>query len=460
MKRLLKPLLVLVLILITQQIIFAQDVEKTVEIVVSGSAKTKDEAKQLALRSAIEQAFGVFISSKTEILNDNLVSDQITSIASGNIKSYQVLIESQLPDGSWGVTLKSIVSIDKLTSFVQAKGVEVEVKGGLFALNIKQQLLNEQAEIKAVNDLIGLLHEPMQISFDYEIKIGQPKLIEDSKEDWGLQNEVSVVANKNIDLCANYFVNTLEALSLTSNEIENYKILNKEIFPINVNYKGRVKTIYLRNLNSVNSLNFFSSTWKFYTRLFKVVSNLESYNGLSLRNKSIENIFYKHSIPYKGSENRNTIVNFLDSGQFIATYKWTDTMSLSKIELLTSYKVEPSGVVSYFKQGGYVFFEDNSHGLVFNLIHSDQIDWYEAKSKCANLSINGFSDWRLPTLKELEILYDMGLYGNTYDFYWSNSQINNEEVWTCGFMSFSKPFAYTKVEKNMFYVIPVREFIK
>ena len=460
MKKSLKRLFVLVLILFTQQIIFAQDTEKNVEIIVSGSGKTQDEAKQLALRSAIEQAFGVFISSKTEILNDNLVSDQITSIASGNIKSYQVLNESQLPDGSWGVMLKTIVSIDKLTSFVQTKGVEVEVKGGLFALNIKQQILNEQAEVKAVNDMVGLLHEPMQLSFDYEIKIGQPKLIVESKENWGLENEVSVVANKNIDVCANYFIKTLEALGLTSNEIESYNNLNKEIFQINVNYKGITKTIYLRTLNSVKSIFFFSSSWEFYTRLFKVVSNLESYNGLSLRSKSIENIFYKHLTYYKGSKNRSTTLNFLDSGQIIANYKWTDTMSLSKIESLTSYKVEPLGVVSFFKQGGYVFYEDSLHILVFNLLHSDQIDWYEAKSKCANLSINGFTDWRLPTLEELEILYNMGLYGNTYDFYWSNSQINNEEVWTCGFMSFSKPFAYTKVEKNMFYVIPVREFIK
>ena len=49
---------------------FAQDADKTVTLVVSGQGKTQDEAKQVALRSAIEQAFGAFISSKTEIIND------------------------------------------------------------------------------------------------------------------------------------------------------------------------------------------------------------------------------------------------------------------------------------------------------------------------------------------------------------------------------------------------------
>ncbi len=47
---------------------FAQEPSKDVTITASGSGKTMEEAKQAALRSATEQAFGAFISSKTEIL--------------------------------------------------------------------------------------------------------------------------------------------------------------------------------------------------------------------------------------------------------------------------------------------------------------------------------------------------------------------------------------------------------
>ena len=119
---------------------FAQEANKIVSITVSGSGKTQDEAKQSALPSAIEQAFGAFISSKTEILNDQVVADQMASVASGNIQSFKVLNESQLPDGSWANTIKAIVSVSKLTSFVEAKGIVIEIKGGLFAINIKQQM--------------------------------------------------------------------------------------------------------------------------------------------------------------------------------------------------------------------------------------------------------------------------------------------------------------------------------
>ena len=50
MKKLFKPTLVLLLMLFSQQFVNAQDADKTVTLVVSGSGKTQDEAKQSALR--------------------------------------------------------------------------------------------------------------------------------------------------------------------------------------------------------------------------------------------------------------------------------------------------------------------------------------------------------------------------------------------------------------------------
>ena len=52
---------------------FAQTAEKTVLLTVSGQGSSLDNARQSALRTAIEQAFGTFISAKTEILNDNMM---------------------------------------------------------------------------------------------------------------------------------------------------------------------------------------------------------------------------------------------------------------------------------------------------------------------------------------------------------------------------------------------------
>ena len=420
MKRLLKPLFVLVLILFTQQIIFAQDAEKTVEIVVSGSAKTQDEAKQLALRSAIEQAFGVFISSKTEILNDNLVSDQITSISNGNIKSYQVLNESQLPDGSWGVTLKSIVSIDKLTSFVQAKGVEVEIKGGLFALNIKQQILNEQAEVKAMNEMVGILHEQMQISFDYTIKSGEPQSIDSENKNWEIPLVVSVTTNKNFDFCSNFCVKTLTALSLSPQEVESYQSLNKNVFPIFLNFNGVENVFYLRKESSLKTFISSIDRWDFYTRLFTVNSGF---------NEFIENedYFPNHQIVTANSNQLyKEVINFPTSDKVVATISWQSKHTLREIEKINRYIVNPRGIISYYKHGGFVIFEENGQGLVVSISDlGGEMKWNEADLICRDL-ISGYFDWYLPSIEELSVIYKK--FGKEFldgKIYWSSTSIGN-----------------------------------
>ena len=75
-------IILLFLFFFVQQTIHAQETNRSIEITTTGSGRTIEEAKTNALRSAIEQAYGVYISSKTEILNDNISSDEITSITS------------------------------------------------------------------------------------------------------------------------------------------------------------------------------------------------------------------------------------------------------------------------------------------------------------------------------------------------------------------------------------------
>ena len=128
-----------------------------VTLITSGQGKTPDEAKQNALRNAIEQAFGAFISSHTEIVNDNLVKDEIISVSNGNIQKYEVISESLLPDNmGYNSTLKSVVSISKLTSFCESKGVKIEIQGSLFTFNVIQKELSAANEKKAIEELIYL----------------------------------------------------------------------------------------------------------------------------------------------------------------------------------------------------------------------------------------------------------------------------------------------------------------
>ncbi len=438
MKSIFKSIIITCLFVFSQQIVFAQDADKTVAITVSGSGKSQDEAKQVALRSAIEQAFGAFISSKTEILNDKLVAEQITSVANGNIQSFDILNESQLPDGSWGVTLKALVSVSKLTSFVEAKGIAIEIKGGMFALNIKQQLLNEQGEIKAVSEMVGLLHEPMQISFDYVIKSSDPKSLDAESKNWEIPLVVTATTNKNIDFCANYCIKTLAALSLSPEEVTSYQSLNKKVFSIQINYNG-IKTFYLRKYSSINVLNTLTSNWKFYTRLFTVQSGMDESNG---KGKGLLYEFISYSLDRDCS---CYVINFLTSGQQAATFTWQDKRTLTQIEQMTGYTVKPRGVVSQFKHGGFVVYEENGHGLVAAISDLGEGDWNYAKTACEELILNGYNDWHLPKKEEIKALYiNLAKYNlggfESRGYYWSSTEyiselvdlpdIHNEQVWS------------------------------
>ena len=424
----LKPIIALLVLTFFSFGVFAQTDSKDVNITSSGSGKTLEDAKQTALRSSTEQAFGAFISSKTEMFNNKVVADQMASVSSGNIKSYEVLNESQLPDGSWGVTLKTIVSVDKLTSFIQSKGIAVEIKGGIFSSNIKQQLLNEQAEIKAVSEMVGLLHEPMQISFDYVIKSSDPKSDEGGKN-FVIPLEVSATTNKNIDFCANYCVKTLAALSLSSEEVKSFQSLDKAIYPVEINYNGVHTIFYLRKQRSIDALNTFTSQWDAYTRLFTVQSGIDESNGNRLFEYGYG--WKKDMLIQAGAKERihdftkNKKINFLTTGQQAATFSWDDERSISQTEQMTGYTVKPRGVVSQFKHGGFVVYEKNGHGLIAAIADLGDMDWSSAKTACEELISNGYSDWHLPTKEELNALYvnlkKERVGGFVYNFYWSSN---------------------------------------
>ena len=432
----LKPIIALLVLTFFYFGVFAQTDSKDVSITSSGSGKTLEDAKQAALRSSTEQAFGAFISSKTEMFNDQVVADQMASVSSGNIKSYEVLNESQLPDGSWGVTLKTIVSVDKLTSFVEAKGIAIEIKGGMFALNIKQQLLNEQGEIKAVSEMVGLLHEPMQISFDYVIKSSDPKSLDAESKNWEIPLVVTATANKNMDFCANYCIKTLAALSLSSEEVTSYKSLNKAVFPVFINYNGVAKTFYLRKQSSINALNTLISHWEFYTRLFTVQSGMDESNGNG------EGRIHDFGHDNRNYNNDGKTINFLTTGQQAASFSWQDKRTLSQIEQMTGYKVKPRGVVLQFKHGGFVVFEKNGHGLVAAITDLGSMGWSSAKTACDELILNGYSDWHLPSEEELNALYvnlkQLGVGDFAGSNYWSSKGGNYLSAWKQDFANGQK----------------------
>ena len=183
-------------------------------------------------------------------------------------------------------------------------------------------------------------------------------------------------------------------------------------------------------------------------------------------------------------------INYLSSGKIAATYSWEDKRTLQQIEQMTGYTVKPSEIRSKFKHGGYVVFEENGHGLVAAIIGLErsncpltkrdvesygkritlagELSWSEAQNGCDELILNGYSDWRLPTIEELNIMYvnlqQKGIGGFYNVCYWSSTTDRNENMKFIQCFGKSDNYYYKSGEvrssriDNIGYVRAVRAF--
>lgn len=188
--------------------LFAQVNEVT--LVTSGEGQTENEAVNEALRSAIEQAYGVFVSANTDILNDELVKDEIVTVSSGNIHSYKKLGCVEQANGNKNVSVEATVSVSNLVSFAQSKGASCEFAGAVFGANLKLINLNKTNAEKAIEHLYTSLESVAATMYDYEVEVGQPKA------DGTIEITAIAKANENYKTFTDMVYNTLKSLSINN----------------------------------------------------------------------------------------------------------------------------------------------------------------------------------------------------------------------------------------------------
>jgi hypothetical protein len=291
-----KHLFFTLLIFITSSA-FAQDPDKTVTLKASGSGTTQEQAKNNALRSAVEQAYGAFISSKTEILNDQVVADEIVSVASGNIQAFKIL-EEQHTDSLDFCLLEAVVSISKLTSFAQSKGYTVEVQGGLFAMNIKQKQLNESAEIVAVTNALTTALELLKDGFDFDLVTKDPVINDAIKGDWKIGVRIGSKTNENYLEGHKIIQALLENIGMTDNEVSEYKALSKQVYQLNYHYSNNeVRKFNLRTSESLWAFIRMAFKIPILSQRFIINDGLKKYkNGVRMDFENISGTIFNASI--------------------------------------------------------------------------------------------------------------------------------------------------------------------
>lgn len=458
--------------------------EKTLTLTVTGSGKTIEEAKNNALRAALEQAFGAFISSKTEILNDAVVKDEIVSVTNGNIQKYELISEVEIPKNGYGITIRATVSIDKLTIFAESKGVVVEFKGGLFAQNIKLQKINEQNELNACINLFGIVHELLQNGFDYTVKTAEkPTLVKG--DIWSLKFDVQAKPNANFTKAREYLANSLKKLEMSADEQAAYKEINKDYY----NYKGYM----LRNELSKTTLKKLDRDYNYYLSNFKInIDDTKTIYGpdfgfvmdnIGHLQKQPSFVRKEYNVPkyeyfllqyiYPEDQERQDLLKndkvieiysnfeslYYKKQDSLYKYVWEQQFTLNEIGEMKKISIAGRGVRSKFKYGGFVLYEDPDRMIVaapYN--YSYYVDdprspeslrfrvaagiktspnLFEGKNNMTLLKNSTFfdvisifntqnnTDWHIATLKELQ-LYLKEVYGNLQGInFWSSTMASD-----------------------------------
>lgn len=145
-----------------------------VTLICNGEGATKDEATLNALRNALEQTYGTFVSSDTKIVNDELVNDEIVSLGRGYVQNYQELAYYDRGNTKT-ITLQATISANQLEALAKNRGASHELAGNRFTMNIKIAQLRLKNAFKATEQLQSLLIDTYgRKLYDYDVTLGKP----------------------------------------------------------------------------------------------------------------------------------------------------------------------------------------------------------------------------------------------------------------------------------------------
>jgi len=378
------------------------------------------------LRSAIEQAFGTFISSETVINNDSFVSDNITSLSQGSVISFNILSSNVLPDSNVAITLSATVSISQMQKITESKGYVATIAGGLFGINLKLLKLQASAEEKVILDMARKSLIILGNSIDFKLEVIPPKksdlrmdlqqlLSEGRYSDyWENTNQLSFdeiykirlivecQSNSNLDVFIDYFMSTLEAVKMSESEIDFAKQSGSKYYKL-TRYNGENPNYYLRNYESVKIIYSLFERATLNLVNYDIVSNNNLINYTPFYKKGIDEDVSKH---YERLGNKNfnheRDIQILDSCHYVFLHGLLSERKVSAgSELGKNYPSDLYGA------GG-------SDGYGFQIYKTDS-DWFWGQKQ--EIYHSALYSSRLGTFKSMPCKNNMNIRYQVFDYY-------------------------------------------
>lgn len=186
------------------------------KVIADGYGPTPEAALQNALQNAVEQAAGAYVSSITEIENDEIVKDEVLSLSHGFIKEHRKLSESKF-EADYKVVAAAIIVEKQMMERLEASGLKVDYNASGLVSKLKEWDKMKEDEYKMASALFDI-HELKNygIIWDYNIQVNEPARKGDKYTVTG-----TVTAKTNPNYTVEFFnlKNILSELALETEEL-------------------------------------------------------------------------------------------------------------------------------------------------------------------------------------------------------------------------------------------------
>ena len=172
--------------------------------------------------------------------------------------------------------------------------------------------------------------------------------------------------------------------------------------------------------------------------------------------QAIEPIHYEWRVDGQAvATQRETMLLFYTPGDVTVTVTATNSLGSDTATCSVSVR-EQLLTLGQEYQGGKIYYIDESreHGLIAYMEDLGPASWDGAIQGAEDFEANGFSDWRLPTLDEMNLLYDQRAYLGEFQptWYWSSTEGDGQFQMTIYFLDGTRP-SYLRTALHPYRVI-------
>lgn len=152
--------------------LYADEPEKTDKVIVTGIGINADKARQNAIRNAVEQVVGTYVSSDTMVKDSELIKDEILTYSGGYVKESRI-IATDKDDDLIRVKLEALVVSTLLKQKIQKLNIAMKrVDGG----NLFGTAFSKIDEIKNASAFLANILKKYPQSA-YVIQVDKPEIV-------------------------------------------------------------------------------------------------------------------------------------------------------------------------------------------------------------------------------------------------------------------------------------------